>query len=312
MRELVVKSNELNAAGYTINLVAQRIVLLAIIEARKQCSMIDVGGVLRISALDYQKHFDCDKSTSYTSLKSACESLYQAEFVWNSKDEKGIKKINKSRFVQRASYSEGGGYIEVMFGSDVVPLITRLSEQYTEYELEQIKDLNSIYALRIFELLMQWSGKGVTPVVKLDDLRARLGIEEDQYKLMSNFKKRVLDFAIKEINDNTNVTVEYSQEKQGRIIIGFIFKFKIKAVAKVKTIKVPERNPDTFAIDGLTDKQLSRITRNPKFCRDFGHLISPTSQINQDMDAWSAHFVQELKKNSSQFNKRPIRDYLNY
>lgn len=316
MKEVVMKSNALNEAGYTINLVAQRIILLAIIEAREQGTMIKVGGILHITASDYQKHFECDPSTSYSSLKSACESLYEADFVWNDIDAKGRKKVNKSRFVQRASYSEDGGYIEIMFGNDVIPLITRLSEQYTEYELAQIKDLNSIYALRIFEMLMQWSGIGKTPVIKLEDLRGRLGIEEGQYKQMSNFKIRVLDFAVKEINDNTNVTVEYSQEKEGRTIIGFIFKFKIKKAAKAKTIKMPERDPDNadmFTIDNLTDSQLSRITRSPQFCKDFGHLVPSTSPLNQDMKLWSIEFVDRIKQDPEQFNKkRPIKKYLDY
>lgn len=319
MKEIVMKANALNEAGYTINLVAQRIVLLAIIEAREQGTVPKAGGVLRITASEYAEHFNCDKTTSYRSLKSACESLYEAEFVWTDKDEKGRKKRNNSRFVQRASYCEGGGYIEIMFGSDVIPLITRLSEQYTEYELEQIKDLDSVYALRIFEMLMQWSKTGRTPVIKLDDLRARLGIEENQYKLMSNFKQRILDFAVKEINDNTNVTVSYEQEKEGRVIVGFIFKFKIKKTVKTKTIKAPDRdadnadNADMFTIDNLSDAQLSRITRSPQFCQDFGHLVSPTSSLNKDMNAWSVEFVNRIKQDPEQFNKkRPIRKYLEY
>lgn len=316
MKETVMKSNALNEAGYTINLVAQRIVLMAIIEAREQGTILKAGGVLRITATEYRKHFGCDKTTSYRSLKSAGESLYEADFVWTDTDENGEKKINKSRFVQRASYSKGGGYIEVMFGNDVIPLITRLSERYTEYELSQIADLNSIHALRIFELLMQWRGKGITPTIKLDDLRTRLGIEEDQYKLMSNFKSRVLDHAVKEINENTKITVEYEQEKHGRTIVGFKFKFKFKKKesTKAKTPQV-ERSPDTgdmFTIDGLSDAQLRRIARSPQFCRDYGETISSSNPINHDMDLWAVHFVNELKKNSSQFNKRPIRDYLDY
>lgn len=313
MKETVMKSNALNEAAYTINLVAQRIVLMAIIEAREQGTILKAGGVLRITATEYRKHFDCDKTTSYRSLTSACESLYEADFVWTDTDENGKKKINKSRFVQRASYSKGGGYIEVMFGNDVIPLITRLSERYTEYELSQIADLNSIHALRIFELLMQWRGKGITPMITLDDLRTRLGIEEDQYKLMSNFKSRVLDHAVKEINENTKITVQYEQEKHGRTIVGFKFKFKFKKKesTKAKTPQV-ERSADMSTIDGLSDAQLTRIVRSGKFCRDYAELISPSNPINHDMNVWAVHFVNELKKNSSQFNKRPIRDYLDY
>ena len=229
---IVSKSNALIESSYTINLVAQRVIILAIIEARDQGSMSEIGGIHRIRASDYQKHFECDKTTSYRSLKSACESLYESEFVWVDKDAKGRDKTNHSRFVQRASYNEGGSYVEVMFGNDVIPLITRLSEKYTEYELKQIKDLNSIYALRIFEVLMQWFSIGKTPKITIESLRTRLGIEEHQYKLMSDFKKRVLDHAIKEINDNTNITATYEQHKEGRRIVGFTFKFKVKAEPK--------------------------------------------------------------------------------
>ena len=255
---IVSKSNALIESSYTINLVAQRVIILAIIEAREQGSMSEIGGIHRIKASDYQKHFDCDKTTSYRSLKAACESLYESEFVWIDKDANGRDKVNYSRFVQRASYSEGGAYVEVMFGNDVIPLITRLSEKYTEYELKQIKDLNSIYALRIFEILMQWSSVGKTPKITIENLRARLGIEEHQYKLMSDFKKRVLNHAIKEINDNTNLRATYVHHKEGRKIVGFTFKFKVTAAPKEgANSKRDSDTSDLLTTTKMTDKQRS-------------------------------------------------------
>ena len=254
--KIVSKANALIESCYTINLVAQRVIILAIIEAREQGSMAEIGGIHHIKASDYEKHFECDKTTAYRSLKSACESLYESEFVWNDKDAKGRDKINKSRFVQRASYCEGGGYVEVIFGNDVIPLITRLSEKYTEYELKQIKDLNSIYALRIFEILMQWISVGKTPPIAIDDLRTRLGIEEDQYKTMGDFKNRVLDHAIQEINNNTNITVAYEQHKEGRRIVGFTFKFKVKTNKALET-KRDADTPDMLTSLKMTDKQRS-------------------------------------------------------
>lgn len=254
--KMVSKANAFIESGYTINLVAQRVIVLAIIEAREQGDMEKVGGVHHIKASDYAKHFECDKTVAYRSLKSACESLYESEFVWLDKDAKGHKKINKSRFVQRASYSEGGGYIEVMFGSDVIPLITRLSEKYTEYELKQIKDLNSVYGLRMFEILMQWSSLGKTPPITIENLRDRLGVETHQYKTMGNFKSRVLEHAIKEINEHTNITVSYDQHKEGRTIVGFTFKFKVKTRSKKAVESKRDTNtPDMFTTIKMTDKQ---------------------------------------------------------
>lgn len=310
---IVSKANAFIESGYAINLVAQRVIILAIIEAREQGSMSQIGGIHRIKASDYEKHFECDKTTAYRSLKSACENLYESEFVWTDKDAKGRDKINKSRFVQRASYSEGGGYVEVMFGNDVIPLITRLSEKYTEYELKQIKDLNSVYALRIFEILMQWSSVGKTPIIAIENLRTRLGIEEHQYKTMGNFKSRVLDHAIKEINNNTNITATYEQHKEGRRIVGFTFKFKVKTKSqKAVESKRDSDTPDMLTAIKMTDKQLGRIARNPSFVADYNHLVSSTSPAGQDTKAWEFEMINRLKKDPKQFDKRPIRDYLEY
>ena len=226
--ELVSKSNTLIEASYTLNLVAQRLIVLAIIKARNQGELSKVGGIHRITAIEYRAYFGCALPMAYESLQSACKSLYESEFVWLGKDEQGDPQKNTSRFVQRATYNEGKGFVEVMFGNDIIPLITRLSKEYTEYELIQIRNLNSVYALRVFEMLMQWKILGKTPLVTIEDLRSRLGIAVHQYKLMSNFKKRVLDLAINEINEHTDITASYKQYKQGKAIVGFTFTFKQK------------------------------------------------------------------------------------
>tara|TARA_R110002124_G_scaffold284354_1_gene461458 strand:+ start:530 stop:1474 length:945 start_codon:yes stop_codon:yes gene_type:complete len=295
--EVVSKANALIESCYTINLVAQRVIILAIIEAREQGSMAEIGGIHHIKASDYERHFECDKTTAYRSLKSACESLYESEFVWTDKDAKGRDKINKSRFVQRASYCEGGGYVEVMFGNDVIPLITRLSEQYTEYELKQIKDLNSTYALRIFEILMQWLSVGKTPPITIENLRTRLGIEEHQYKLMSDFKKRVLDHAIKEINDNTNITAAYEQHKEGRRIVGFTFKFKTETKLKKEVeSKRDSRTSDIPSSLKMTPKQ--RISFASQLSQ-MGELSSYAKQ-GEDYKEFSTRIETELLDESRQ------------
>lgn len=305
--KIVSKGNVMIESDYTINLVAQRVIILAIIEARDQGSMSEVGGIHRIKASDYEKHFDCDKTTAYRSLKSACDSLYESEYVWKSIDERGREKINKSRFVQRASYCEGGGYVEIMFGNDVIPHITRLSEQYTEYELKQIKDLNSTYALRIFEILMQWSSVGKTPMITMEKLRSCLGIEEHQYKLMSDFKKRVLDHAVKEINDYTNISVTYDQKKDGRRIKGFIFKFKVKA----KNQKAIESKRDTDTPDifhNMTDSQIATFSSKLANLPELGS----NAPIGKSTAEFAAMIASELADESKQGKYMPYLEKMGY
>lgn len=69
---------------------------------------------------------------------------------------------------------------------------------------------------------------------------------------------------------------------------------------------------DMFTIEGLNDKQLGRIVRNPSFIADYNHLVSSTSPAGQDSREWEFEMIDRLKKDVSQFKKRPIRDYLSY
>ena len=73
---------------------------------------------------------------------------------------------------------------------------------------------------------------------------------------MHNFKNRVLDPAIKQINEHTDITVSYEQHKTGRSITGFSFKFKPKPQAKIEKTIDPKRDPNTpdFFIK-MTDAQ---------------------------------------------------------
>lgn len=284
---IVSKSNALIDSAYAISLAAQRVVILAIIEAREQGTLIKAGGLLRIYAADYQKHFDCVKSMSYSSLKNACDNLYEAEFTWHSKDDKGNDKLNKSRFVQRASYSDGGGYVEIMFGNDVIPLITRLSESYTEYDLKQIKDLKSAYSLRIFEIIMKWSNVGKTPPMLLADLREKLGIADDKYKNMSDFKKRVLDLAMSEITQTTDYKVSYDQHKRGKEILSFTFKFTKKSAIKksIAAIKDVTDDKKITEIRVLNDKEIDEYARKLVKNFDFRRDVLQTSSF-QGLDEY--------------------------
>ena len=65
-------------------------------------------------------------------------------------------------------------------------------------------------------------------------MRNKLGLLESEYNRADNFKRRVLDLAIKQINDLTDITADYEQHKQGRVITGFTFRFKYKTNEKKK------------------------------------------------------------------------------
>lgn len=311
MNELVVKDNALINASYNLSLVEQRLILLAIVITRRHHHNMEwdflLGKPIEISASDYIEAFDVSRQTAYEALQTASKTLFQRQFSYQERGEvKGIW-YKTSRWVSDIAYMNETATVSFTFAPAVLPLITQLEKHLTSYELQQVASLNSSYAVRLYEILIAWRTTGKTPQISLEDLRNKLGVINGEYERMSNFKNRVLDYSIEQINEHTDIKASYEQHKQGRKVIGFTFKFQVKDKKK----KVAEAgNGNMFTINGLTDKQLGRIARNQQFIADYNHLVSSTSPAGQNSQAWEFEMINRLKRDPSQFNKRPIRDYL--
>jgi plasmid replication initiation protein len=240
-KDLVVKDNALINASYNLDLVEQRLILLAIIEARQNGT--STNKVLTVYADSYVNQFDVHRNTAYQALRDACENLFERRFSYQVLSPKGNLEQVKSRWVQRISYVENEALVRLQFSDDVVPLITNLEKHFTSYELEQVSQLNSAYAVRLYELLIAWRGSCKTPIYEMSEFRNRLGVEASEYKLMHQFKSRVLDLAIEQINEHTDITVKYDQHKAGRVITGFSFTFGFKKSAKPKSTRAQAVEP---------------------------------------------------------------------
>ena len=255
MKELVVKDNALINASYNLDLVEQRLILLAIVEARESGKGIDANDPLTVHAESYINHFSVHRNTAYQALKDACKDLFARQFSYQEQRPKGVANIT-SRWVSQIAYVDNSATVELIFAPAIIPLVTRLEEQFTSYELKQVSGLSSAYAIRLYEVLIAWRSTGKTPVIELSDFRQKLGVLETEYKRMYDFKKYVLDLAIKQINEHTDITVKVEQHKTGRTISGFSFKFKQKQQAKIEKPVDPKRDPNTpdFFIP-MTDAQ---------------------------------------------------------
>ena len=250
---LVVKDNALINASYNLELTEQRLIMLAIINARESGQGITADSKLEIHASDYAKLFNVSADASYKALREAVNNLFNRQFSYTAEYKKtGKVGIVRSRWVSRIFYVDDLALLEITFAPDVVPLITRLEEHFTKYEAKQVAHLTSKYATRLYELLIAWREVGKVPQLELSEFRNRLGLVDSEYTAMSDFKKRVLEPSIKQINEHTDITVTYEQHKKGRIISGFSFKFKQKQQQKVEAKRDPN-TPDFFI--KMTDAQ---------------------------------------------------------
>lgn len=235
MSKLIVKDNVLIDASYSLDMVEQRLILLAIVEARESGQGITADTLVKVHASSYIHQFNVEKHTAYKVLKDATKTLFNRYVTYfDINPETGKERAFHVRWVDKIGYEQESGLVFLRFSQDVVPLITKLEKNFTSYEIQQISHLTSAYSIRLYEILIKWRSAGKLPIMDIKDLRHRLGLGETEYEMMSDFKKRVLDLAVSQINAHTDITAGYDQHKAGRIITGFSFYFKQKKIKKIE------------------------------------------------------------------------------
>lgn len=252
MKRLTIKKdNALINATYALSLSEQRLLLLSCAQADGDADELKD---ITIHAEEYAEAFNVSRQAAYMALKDASDSLFERRFSYERLTPKGNISTARRRWVGGVDYVENEGRIILQYHKDVIPLLCELKSRFTLYALEQVADLTSVHAVRLYELLIAWRSTGKTPVYELSEFRRKLGIEPDEYPRMHNFKARVLDPALAQINERTDITAHYEQHKKGRSIAGFSFTF----TTKPHTV---DRDPHT--VDMLSGKTDAEVTGKP-------------------------------------------------
>jgi plasmid replication initiation protein len=257
-RDVVTKTNQLVQASYSLSANEIKLIGLAIVNSRETGIGISADKPLTITAQDFSAKFNVDENTAYDVLKNACKTLFDRQATYDDiHPQTGSIRKNMTRWVSGISYVEGAGLVQFTFAPQVIPMITYIDgriDGYTSYFLDEISALKSSYAIRLFEILMQWQHTTKqTPVIPISEFRDLMGVFGVEYQQMTDFKKRVLDLAVNQINKNTDFTVTYEQKKTGVKVIGFLFKFKkkTKPLEQVATRTKPKSS--TNPLKGVTD-----------------------------------------------------------
>ena len=318
MGNLIVKDNALITASHKLGEVEQRLILLAILKGREFCDSVEQlkGKELIIHADDYMQTFGVDRSVAYKALKQAVMGLFDAKWGYKYINDKGNKVVRYERFTQSAQYVEGEGTVSFRFADAIIPMLVELEKRFTSYEIEQVAELTSSYAMRLYEFFMQHldkkTGKGWLDI-SLDDLRFRFGLLPTEYQAMKDFKKRVLELSLKQINTKTDLSATYTQRKQGRVIVGFRFEFERKTNAKPKKTKEKTANID---LNNLTDQEHDIIAQKNAYADSIGataeHRQNLIKQaLKQHQDAIQAEQeAKERKKAERQAQKEHEKQQL--
>lgn len=137
---------------------------------------------------------------------------------------------------QRVKYLLGQGIIEIKLTEDILPYLFDLKENFTSYELASALRLTSKYAKRIYQLCSQWKDKGETKKYDLQEFKRMLGLLDEKgngkIKQIGQLREKVLDVAVKQINEHTELHISYSLEKKVRTFKNIVFTVKPQALAE--------------------------------------------------------------------------------
>lgn len=240
-KELVVKSNRLVEASYRLTEVEMQIVLYSICRSREDGVGLSPKDPLTIRADDFAARFGTNTNKVYGQLKNAMDTLYRRTLIIRDEDPKtGKPRVVETRWISDKAYIDGAGQIQITFAHKVIPFISQLEGDFTPYLLKQIGRMTSVYAVRLYELLLQHLkfGKREISIVWLKDTLQITG-----YDALKDLKRRVIDVAVDQINKYSDINVSYTNIKTGRAITGFMFTIK-RASTEAAVMPTTENNVD--------------------------------------------------------------------
>lgn len=296
MQDLVVKSNKLVQALQSLTLSEARLIQLAIIDARETGKGLTPAHPLELNAARYARAFNISNDAAYLSLAEAEETLFKRQFTIENED----GSVTKSRWIQDANYKKGEGRILLTLTRILIEQVTKIDgfeTYFTSYHLKQTAKFKSIYAVRLYELLKQWKSVGRTPIFNIQKFREQLGIGINEYSRVEAFKRRVLDVALQQINEFSDIEAKYTQHKKGKSISGFSFNFESKKVHE-NSLQQGKKTDFSSLSQKMTDTQRHLFSNKLSELPEMGKYSQGTESYQQ-----FAVRIAEMLKNKDKFEE---------
>ena len=202
-------------------------------------------------------------------LKDALLGLITIAIEWNVIDCSSgqEKKWKASSILASAELSNGICSYEY---SQVMRDFLYQPEIYGKINIELVSQFKSGYGLALYENCIRYKGLTQTPWFPIDVFRKLMGVYDDKYQAFKDFKKRVLDVGVTEVNSISPIKVipEIERVNQKVVKIRFILAKSIDYISMVlaENIIDDELNRiliDTFGFsDGMVDEVFSKYEQN--------------------------------------------------
>ena len=216
----VVKLNDIvQKARYKLDLVQQKTIMYLISQINSmkdvefQDITVEIKDLCEIMGIKYN-------GKNVKDLKSALQKLSDKS-MWVELGDKD-DTITLMRWLDRVSIKRGRGTVTVRFDELMAPYLLQIQERFVQYKLVNVLPMKSQYSLRLYELIKSHEEQGRWDV-ELDDLKRLLFLEPNTYERYDVFRLRILDAAIIEICNFTDLMVAFTPKRRSRKIVALTF-----------------------------------------------------------------------------------------
>lgn len=216
--QLVVKDNDLvRKARYNLTVNQQKIIAYLISKIKPTDKELQK---YEISIQDFCEICGIDKTYFYSEIKEIVDNLDNKSFWVETHD-----RIFKFRWFSEVEIVKGSGKVNIILNSNIKKYLIDLKDNFTQYELYNILALKGKYSIRLYEYFKSYSFMHEKKI-SIEELKKTL--QAEHYTNYKDFRNRVLEKAVAEINQYTDLDVSYNTEHKGRKIIALIFYIKRK------------------------------------------------------------------------------------
>ena len=223
-RNYVVQANNLIGGKQALKLNSAKLIRSAIMQVVRDDEELKPYA---ISIKDLSELLEIPASNIYRDIEDITNDIINNPVY--IREEKAGKTVGfiKIPWVTRCEYKSDVG-VALKLNEELKPFLINLKEHYTQYTLQEVLAMKSVYAIRIFEILQSkimsksLPKNGVILEIPVQEIRECCACE-DKYPSFGNFKNKVIDKAINEINRVTMYRVNYSYVKKCRSVIAIKF-----------------------------------------------------------------------------------------
>lgn len=238
--QLVVKHNALiQKTRYSLNTQQQKIILYLISKIKPDDDELkeydyDLKDFCRVCGIETH-------GQNYSNIKESILQLHNKAF-WIETPEKDTLVS----WIVKATIYKNDTRLKIRLDDDLKPFLLHLREQFTAYELSYVLVMRSKYSIRLYEYLKSFLSIGMI-TISVNELKDILDCKAE-YTRWNNFRMRVLDTALAEINGYTDLQIATEFVRLNRSIEKIIFHIgkKDSHTATITRIENTARLKGTF------------------------------------------------------------------